>query len=978
MAEFNEKLPQLQHQEVFNGDEGIKKGLDGFEAIHFVGGDGKDTQHLGPEGCEDLLLQWGDISTVLSVKIGPNSIDDVGVERLCQLLQKNDNLLYFQMYTNAISKAGGLAFATMLSINKTLVALRLVDSKIDDACFSVIAKELEVGNRSLLQLDVSNNHISNAGAKALAKALKVNDVITTISLAANDIAIEGGNTLETALATNYTLCDLFLEKNNLSDYQMTKIAELCDRNVMSIRQALEFCNQNVKEGPLRKAKFCFVGKNLSGKTSLIEALKGQGYVEHYQPTEGAAVTQVLTRLRGEMWYKVSTMPPAAFSYHFMSRFINIKLDENIEKMETEKPKEIGFAGLKKRGNRRGSIKQRRASVTGNRKIPNEKAVAADGRNSTARASRQTFGRRSSVAMSVLNAVLGEPGVRGRRNSVKELVKTVAHPFNRQVNDLLDDKDYVFYGEKERAPGEAKTVYDEKELGANFDTIVTAKARRERDNLAFNLLELSGDRIYYTIHHAFLTSQAVYVLLFNMEKIANKEEHMVRLEEIKYINYWLKVIKYHSPDAKLMVVGTHAGKVNRELYGNFESDISKLVFPELHKAHARRKEAMKLNKAVQAANEFAKDLEEEKDFVNKKAQLIVNEKDRRLFFPVEISTGKGVNNIRLALDEAAQKQEYYGKKIPVRWLKYLDALRKDAPSYFCPAKRVKALAFQILEDSENEMSEALQYFHEIGYIVYVTDVDELRDTVITDTLSFYRIMFKLIFTADLASFDLTEARNAVGDDVDETINTGLISNKFLDYLWSGEQPYLEHLSEKDAKSAKRFFLDYAQLNLIISEYNFAGEKKYIIPSMIPLNPDIVIATREKYGDGMNLRAKLRFGGNLTLGVFERLLCLCLQFSSKQEKSLPPIVAMGWGQISFGLSYVFRIVREPDDIIIHVIESKKKKKAYKLLQSFEQMLEKLRQILGKGLKWQLTVEDVDGEGEYIPYEQAKQKKVKGWFS
>lgn len=951
-------------------------GLDGFEAIHFVGGENSDNKHLGPEGCEDLCLQWGDITNVTSLQIGSNSIDNVAAENLCQLLQKNDTLVYFKLYTNKIDKIAGIAFADMLAVNNTLVSLELVDCGIDDSTFKAIANELCVGNRSLMQLNLSNNMISNAGAKALGKVLKVNDIITTVSLAANSITVDGGTALVRALTLNYTLCDLFIEQNNISDFQISKIAELCDRNTTTIRDALDYCNANVKEGPLRKAKICFVGKNLSGKSCLIEALKGQGFQDHYQPTEGAKVSQVLTRLRGDMWYGVVNLPSAEFGYHFMSRFVNVKLDENIDKLEKEKTsKDIGFAGLKKKKGRRGSVQQRRASIIGQRKVANEGGLAADGRNSTARASRQSAGRRSSVAMSVLNAVMGDPTARSKRNSVKEIVKNVAHPFNRKKNDLLEDKDYKFYDDNERKPGEAKNIYGDAEVGEVFDAVVTAKARRERDNLAFNLMELSGDRIFYTVHHAFLTSNAVYVLMFNMKKLSDRADHEGRLEEIKYINYWLKVIRYHSPDAKLMVVGSHAAAVNRELYGKIESDISKLVFPELHKAHAKRKEAMKLNAAVEAANDFAKDLEDE-DFVQKKTRLIVNEKDRRLFFPVEISTGKGVSNIRLALDEAAQKQKYYGQKIPVRWLKFLDALRKDSPSYFCTPKRVQALAFQTLENHEVEMQSALELFHELGYIVHVTEIDELQDTVITNTLAFYRIIFRLIFTADLAVFDMNEARKQFPDEIEEALNTGLMSEKLVDWLWEGDNRILDTINDKEGKKARQFFLEYAQLNLILSEYTFKGEKKYIVPSMIPLNPDVVTETKTKFGDGMNITAKIQFGGFLTLGVYERLLCLCLQFSSKQDKSLEPIVAMGWAQISFGLSFVFRLVREPDDIVIHVIEAKKKKKVYKLIDSFEKMLIKLRQILGQGFKWKTTLANEDGE--YIEYSEARVQKIKGWFA
>lgn len=978
-SEFVDETPKFQWQEVTKADEGIKKGLQGFDAIHFAGGSG--AEHLGSDGCEDLSLQWGDRKNIVATKIGPNSLDEEAVQSLCQLLQKNDNILYFALYTNPLKKTCMQHLSYMLSINKTLVCLQLVDAKIKDESLVPLCEELELGNRTLLQLDLSSNLITDKGAKTFAKVLRVNDILTTISLMYNDIKGEGGAVLCSALDINYTVCHFFVKGNNITANQKKKIYTLTDRNVQALRESLQYCNEYVKEGPLRKAKICFVGKHQSGKTNLIEALKGQAFQENYIPTAGASVTQVLTRLQGEMWYGVSSMPRSDFGYLFLSRFINVKLDEKVDKIEAGKPqkKEVGFSAFKKKKNRRGSVAQRRGSAAGARKPLQPLGGGDNGRNSNMRASRMSAGRRSSVAMSILKSVMGNDVMerRPRGNSVSAIVlNAVKNRFNRAKNDLLDDSDYTFYKEDERAPGEAKEVYHLDELKTLFNVVVTAKARRERDNLSYNLLELSGNRAFYTVHHAFLTTHAVYVLVFDMPKLANKGDPNKRLEEIKYINYWLKVIKYHSPDARLMVVATRCTSVPRELYGSVESDISKLVFPELHKVHAKKKEQINLNKAVEAANEFAKDLEADTEgFIQKKTKLVINEKDRRLFFPVELTSGKGVDAVRGALDKSSQQQKYYGQKVPVRWLKFLDTLRRDSPSFFCTAERVEALAFQCLQNHKDEMKEALELFHELGYIVHVTEIEELKDTVITDTLSFYNIIFRLIFTDDLALFDMTEAREKFEDDINETLKTGVISKPLLDYLWEDERKTFGNLSEEDAKKGKQFFLEYAQLNLILSQYKFGETPKYVIPSMIPLNHAVPTETKEKFGEGMNLKCRFQFGGFLTLGVYERLLCLCLQFSTNQPNSLEPVLAMGWAQICFGMAYVFRIERMPDDIVLQVIEAKKKKKVYKLVESFEQMFGKLRQILGQGFKWTTKLEDADGN--LHTFEEAKAKKLPGWF-
>ena len=692
------------------------------------------------------------------------------------------------------------------------------------------------------------------------------------------------------------------------------------------------------------------------------------------------MTQVQTRLRGEAWYGMASSPSSTFGFQFLSRFANVRLDEKVDTTEKKESKNIGFAALKKRRNRRGSVQKRRASITGTRRA----SITGTGENlddkSSVHSARQS--RRSSVALSVLNAFMKEntfglaPVQRVRRNSVKEMFGKIAHPFKRRKNDLLNDDEFVFFGEKERTLGEKVDLYDEKQLNDLFDVLVMAKARRERDNIGFNMVELSGNRAFYTMHHAFLTEQSVYILVFNMEKLIDDKDVEAQKDEIRYLNYWLKVVKYHSPDADLLVVGTFAGNVEKSRYEKVESYISRLVFPELHKKHAERKKALKVNKAVQAANEFAKALEEEKQgetgFVDKKMNLIINAKDRRLFFPVELSTGKGVDNIRLAVDSAAQKQKYYSQKIPPRWLKFLDNLRSDSPNYFSTPERVKAVAFQTLENHEEEMRPALELFHELGYVVHITQIEQLQDTVITDTLSFYRNIFKLVFTDEMSAFSLEDAeKKGLHDDIRETIDTGKISQKLLDYLWTEEEPEEDF---EQGKKGRQFLSEYVQLTLIMSQYKFNGQRgKYIIPSLIPENPKLIAETKEAYGDGRGLKCQFSFKGYLTLGVYERLVCLCLQYSGNQSKSLEPILAMGWCQLSFGMSYVFRLERLADDIVVQIIESKKKPS--KLIVNIEKMFFRIKQFLGKGFMWRCLLQDENDV--LVPFNEAKEKKLANWF-
>jgi len=116
-------------------------------------------------------------------------------------------------------------------------------------------------------------------------------------------------------------------------------------------------------------------------------------------------------------------------------------------------------------------------------------------------------------------------------------------FGRKKNVNLDDGEYVFSDDAVFDLSKLEGVLTDEQIEANFSLI--ARARRERDNISFNLYEFCGHRIFYTMHHSFLTKTGIYVLTFSLENMLLKGEFGEH-NTIRYLNYWLKSIKYHSP------------------------------------------------------------------------------------------------------------------------------------------------------------------------------------------------------------------------------------------------------------------------------------------------------------------------------------------------------------------------------------------------------------------------------------------------
>ena len=103
-----------------------------------------------------------------------------------------------------------------------------VDEKIGDTEVIKIAKALEINN-TLTTLNLPQNNISNIGATALAKALKINNTLTTLNLQQNDIGDEGVFALAEALKTNNTLTTLNLQQNDIGNEGVNRLVHVLFR-----------------------------------------------------------------------------------------------------------------------------------------------------------------------------------------------------------------------------------------------------------------------------------------------------------------------------------------------------------------------------------------------------------------------------------------------------------------------------------------------------------------------------------------------------------------------------------------------------------------------------------------------------------------------------------------------------------------------------------------------------------------------------
>jgi Ran GTPase-activating protein (RanGAP) involved in mRNA processing and transport len=142
-----------------------------------------------------------------------------------------------------LTKEAGKTLAQALASNSTLKELDVSSNTWKDSWQewkgdgSGFAQELTVGlkdNGALSKFDISKNALAAAGAKALATALEVNQVITELNIASNELwrndramDMSGINALSDAISDMGALIKLDISSNRIGREEEEDLQRIC-------------------------------------------------------------------------------------------------------------------------------------------------------------------------------------------------------------------------------------------------------------------------------------------------------------------------------------------------------------------------------------------------------------------------------------------------------------------------------------------------------------------------------------------------------------------------------------------------------------------------------------------------------------------------------------------------------------------------------------------------------------------------------
>lgn len=124
-------------------------------------------------------------SRLHSVALSSNPLGSESADILVKTFVRSDCIRSLDVWCCNLQDHGGIRLSGLIAASTSLVELNLAENGIEDSGASAIAKAILHPSKSLAVLDLTGNHIGNAGATELIEAAEVNRAVSSIVLQGN-------------------------------------------------------------------------------------------------------------------------------------------------------------------------------------------------------------------------------------------------------------------------------------------------------------------------------------------------------------------------------------------------------------------------------------------------------------------------------------------------------------------------------------------------------------------------------------------------------------------------------------------------------------------------------------------------------------------------------------------------------------------------------------------------------------------------
>ncbi|XP_076441170.1 uncharacterized protein LOC143280419 [Babylonia areolata] len=467
-----------------------------------------------------------------------------------------------------------------------------------------------------------------------------------------------------------------------------------------------------------------------------------------------------------------------------------------------------------------------------------------------------------------------------QEDVKETFPEISPEVPERVVTLVQE----MLADIQRRNGQAET-------GTKNATDVEVKATdvEKAKTVVLNIWDFAGQAVYYTTHQVFLTSRAVYVIVFNLcddlVPMATDDTEVKEAEELstlEYMDFWMRSI--HS----------HAAENTRDSVEN--STLSPPIFvvgthrDSLHEDPATRSEMVE-----EKFNEL-------RDFLTGKPythHLVTP------FFAVEnsLDDDEEIGKLKAEIERVAGQQQYMGEQMPIKWLRFEQELTQQADSgvHCAMLSQVSEMARNHGVETEEELRTMLTFYHDLGLLIHYgagMEDSATRDAVLENTVVLSPQWLAHNFRHVVVGNRPQDQWELQKDRWDQLETQGVLDTCLLAHLWPEalpHKPVLLGLMEK---------LDLVcPMSSSTLQDGQDEDQKYVVPMRLRPSQDLDTIYVQSADDVVFY---LDFYGFLPDGLFFRILNRTLRWS--QERG---------GRDQCLCRQVARFYLDPDhDLVLHM--------------------------------------------------------------
>ena len=281
------------------------------------------------------------------------------------------------------------------------------------------------------------------------------------------------------------------------------------------------------------------------------------------------------------------------------------------------------------------------------------------------------------------------------------------------------------------------------------------------------------------------------------------------------------------------------------------------------------------------------------------QICFNHESDLSFFPVD-NTGssgeEGVHAIRQKVERIIHRtdvEKFDFDKItePVKlaWMYFLDLLLDRGEP--CLALEEVEKTGRTCGISKAETHEILDFFHELGCILYFSETQKLREVVILDPQWLVEALGCVIYDQNIYKKYTRKLPRELRKDHKRFKDFGILSESLLQHKLQNFTPHIEFL--------KNLMENMLLMSPWIFDEHKQHEPEYLVPSLVS-------ASEHDFAEYNGPFCYLDFPLNYPPHVaFRRLVCLCVEESARYEGSRTPQLNGSTANFSFGINMEFKM-------------------------------------------------------------------------